>query len=1178
MKRLKLEDEVTRKLETVDISEIKNRQLQVARYAEWLSAQAKRNTLANTIQTMNEYAEDAGKTVLVGERKIKIFAPFRPAHSALWVITRPQAVALLVILLGWYVGLQFYRQETLVTSIALITALYLGHLLLTIVLSFFTFQRSSEEKIDEAVIRALHYADWPRYTILCPLYREAKVVPQFARAMKALDYPPEKLQVLFLTEDDDIQTRNAIRALSLPPHFKIVTVPDGSPRTKPRACNFGLMQAVGQYIVIYDAEDIPEPLQLKKAVLTFANHGSNLACVQAKLNFYNPYQNLLTRWFTAEYSLWFDLILPGLRYAGFSLPLGGTSNHFPTQVLRALGGWDAFNVTEDCDLGLRLARYHMETVVLDSTTYEEANSKFKNWIRQRSRWIKGYMQTYLINMRHPHRYLRPDRLREFLSLQFVIGGKTAFLFLNPLLWLLFLLYLGLNQFVVGGYHNLFPKPVLYAGTFTLVFGNFFYIYIYLLACFRRKQYRLIKWALLIPIYWAMMSIAACMAFFQLIVKPHYWEKTEHGLHLDKKPGSSVPDFALLHTSLSVMDKPTTLMPAPHFIQVKKQTPVSSITAAFQAIATLPLPAFSRVERTQLQQSKRKRVRDPWFFITLITACIASIAACWYYFQQRQILLYGDAYSHMMLARRFFDSQSPGLAQLGGVWLPLPHLAMLPFIWNDYLWRSGLAGSIPSMVFYVVASCCLFLAARRFTKDNCASFVGTLVFILNPNILYLQSTPLSELACIGTSTLACYFFLSWTQDDHPRQLVWMAASLFLATLTRYDGWALFVVMCLFVVVVGWLKHQPWVQIRGNLLILATLGGLGIVLWLLWNQVIFHDFLYFQRGPYSAQQQGIHIYTHQTYHDLWQSIRYYLLAAIETFGPILFVLALVALIIFISRMRLAPETVVIGAFLVPFAFYVLSIYIGQAGIFVPGAEPPNDPRQIFNVRFGSEMVTSAALCLAILAGYLRQVFARRWILIGRVGQGFLASAIIVQTLLIASGGIITVQDGLYGGSCAFPHPINAYLAAHYAGGKILEDTFTSNIDGADAGLMLKDIVYDGSGRLWAKALQNPVSVVDWIIVDPGNSRDIVAQHIDVNSPKFLQQFTLLFKENYGLRLYHRNGLPPLPTRPTSPYILDAHSLCTGSPSYADSVPPYIADLGGHQYLQGRHRAGTFMTPSP
>ena len=184
--------------------------------------------------------------------------------------------------------------------------------------------------------------------------------------MQSLDYPPEKLQILFLTEANDAETRNAIRSLSLPPHFQILVVPDGKPRTKPRACNYGLMHARGSFVVIYDAEDIPDPLQLKKAVLTFAGHGSEVVCVQAKLNFYNIRQNLLTRWFTAEYSAWFDLILPGLQLAGFSLPLGGTSNHFRTAALRALGGWDAYNVTEDCDLGLRLSRYQMETVVLTS--------------------------------------------------------------------------------------------------------------------------------------------------------------------------------------------------------------------------------------------------------------------------------------------------------------------------------------------------------------------------------------------------------------------------------------------------------------------------------------------------------------------------------------------------------------------------------------------------------------------------------------------------------------------------------------------------------------------------------------------------------------------------------------------------------------------------------------------
>ncbi len=322
-------------------------------------------------------------------------------------------------------------------------------------------------------MHALQDAEWPPYTILCPLYREAQVVPQFVKAMKALDYPLDKLQIMFLTEEDDGDTRAAIKAMRLPPHFKIVTVPDGSPRTKPRACNYGLIEATGTYVVIYDAEDVPDPLQLKKTVLTFANYGPDLACVQAKLNFYNPEQNLLTRWFTAEYSLWFDLILPGLQWAKLAIPLGGTSNHFPTQTLRALGGWDAFNVTEDCDLGLRLAWFRLKTVVLNSTTYEEANSRVKNWIRQRSRWIKGYMQTYLVHMREPSHYIRNMRLREFLSLQLVIGGKAAVLFINPLMWLLLAVSLIFRQSASQFYSVLFPPPVLFISAVCLVLGNLF---------------------------------------------------------------------------------------------------------------------------------------------------------------------------------------------------------------------------------------------------------------------------------------------------------------------------------------------------------------------------------------------------------------------------------------------------------------------------------------------------------------------------------------------------------------------------------------------------------------------------------------------------------------------------------------------------------------------------------
>jgi len=418
----------------------------VERYVQWLH---RNNSLPISQEKLQAYQTESLEVKKVGKREVRTFAPFQEHTSALKVMTSDQFTILTVILLYWCVGLFFLHTAMLAFTLGVITLLYISGFVISSILATRSLSGKSGEEIDENIIHRLDQigVEWPSYTILCPLYKEARVVPQFVKAMQGLDYPTDKLQILFLTEEDDNETRDAIESMNLPSHFEIVTVPEGNPRTKPRACNFGLLQSIGQYVVIFDAEDVPDPVQLKKAVLTFANHGPNLACVQAKLNFYNPDQNMLTRWFTAEYSLWFDLILPGLQKAHFLLPLGGTSNHFPAQMIRALGGWDAFNVTEDCDLGLRLAWFKMETVVLDSTTYEEANSRTKNWLRQRSRWIKGYMQTYLVHMREPWHYAREFRIREFLSMQLLIGGKTTVLFINPLLWIAMIVAQILKPFV-----------------------------------------------------------------------------------------------------------------------------------------------------------------------------------------------------------------------------------------------------------------------------------------------------------------------------------------------------------------------------------------------------------------------------------------------------------------------------------------------------------------------------------------------------------------------------------------------------------------------------------------------------------------------------------------------------------------------------------------------------------
>ncbi len=515
-----------------------SQQSQAAFYRKWLNDQAEQRLAAPT------YRLDAaafGGIQLNGKR-VQTFSPLPKEASAAVTLTRGQGIAGVTLVLLWVLCLALWGSATLVATLGIVTAVYLGDLLLTAWLAARTLSHSPEEHIDNAVVRSLRDAAWPAYTILCPLYRETEVVSQFVQAMQALDYPEDRLQILFLTEADDAATRNAILALGLPKHFQVITVPDGELRTKPRACNYGLLRATGDYIVIFDAEDIPDPLQLKKAVLTFANHGDDLACVQAKLNFYNPRQNLLTRWFTNEYTLWFDLTLPGLQRLRSALPLGGTSNHFRADLLRQVGAWDPFNVTEDCDLGLRLAQHGLRTVVLDSTTMEEANSRPKNWVRQRSRWIKGYLQTYLVHMRRPLDYIREGRMRDFFALQLVVGARSATLYINPLMWLLLGIYLAFRGEVETTYHALYPAPIFYMGMICLIFGNFLYIYTYLIACAKRRQFGMMKWALLIPIYWAMMSVAASVALSQLIFRPFFWEKTQHGLHLKHA-----------HTAVSVMD-------------------------------------------------------------------------------------------------------------------------------------------------------------------------------------------------------------------------------------------------------------------------------------------------------------------------------------------------------------------------------------------------------------------------------------------------------------------------------------------------------------------------------------------------------------------------------------------------------------------------------------------------
>ena len=459
-----------------------------------------------------------------------------PDSSAHLVVTGGQKAALVilaVILIGFLI---WNLTGTIIVVFALASVFYLLTALYKLVAGFSALNHQYLLDITQDDLAAIDERTLPVYTILVPLFREEAVIPYLVQGIESLDYPKAKLDVKLLCEEEDNGTIDAIRALNLPPHFDTVVVPASQPQTKPKACNYGLIAARGEYVVIYDAEDRPDPQQLKKAVLMFENVDESVVCIQSKLNFFNQQTNWLTRWFSIEYALLFDLLLPGLDARKDPIPLGGTSNHIRTAALREVGAWDPYNVTEDADLGIRLHQAGYRTTMMDSTTYEEANTKIGSWVRQRSRWIKGYLQTWLVYMRNPFRTLGGIGIRGFLSFSLLIGGTFIFL-LNPFFWALTTLF-ALTQ--AGFIEQLFPGWVYFLAAALLFIGNFVFVFLGLVAAVRRGDDNLALYALFLPFYWGLMSVAAWKGFAQLITNPFYWEKTEHGVDIGERTTGGTP--------------------------------------------------------------------------------------------------------------------------------------------------------------------------------------------------------------------------------------------------------------------------------------------------------------------------------------------------------------------------------------------------------------------------------------------------------------------------------------------------------------------------------------------------------------------------------------------------------------------------------------------------------------
>lgn len=463
-----------------------------------------------------------------------------PEQSARQVITRKQVYGLYGMASIFLLGLGLAPMTTLVIANSLICMLFLVSFGLKFLLTWYGSRRSIDIKVSDVDVAALSDDELPVYTVLVPMYREPDVLPILAGALRKLDYPTAKLDVKLILEADDTETIDTAKRLGLEAIFEIIRVPPSQPKTKPKACNYALSFARGQLTTIYDAEDKPEPDQLKKVFAAFKKLPPEVVCIQARLNYYNAEENWLTRMFSLEYTLWFDFYLPALEYLRIPIPLGGTSNHFRTDVLKEVNAWDPYNVTEDADLGVRLIQRKYRVGVVNSTTYEEANVSIPNWIRQRSRWLKGYMQTYLVHMRAPLHLYRSTGSMGFWGFQFFIGGTVFTALAAPVMWLIYLIWLVART---SAFDAVFPAFLSHLSLFNLLAGNGFFTYLMMIAGSRRDYFRLVPYALSVPFYWVLQSVAAYKGLWQLIHNPFYWEKTTHGIskHVAAERRSALED-------------------------------------------------------------------------------------------------------------------------------------------------------------------------------------------------------------------------------------------------------------------------------------------------------------------------------------------------------------------------------------------------------------------------------------------------------------------------------------------------------------------------------------------------------------------------------------------------------------------------------------------------------------
>ncbi len=435
-----------------------------------------------------------------------------------------RSMALAALVLAGVAAAPLLALQMVMAWILVVNAMTMG---LRLVAIFARFTRKPERLPD--ALRLADYKKLPKVSILVPLLREEAVAQRLLEALAAMDYPPALLDIKLVLEEDDTITRAAIDRTDLPATIEVVSVPADSLKTKPRAMNYALPFCEGEIIGVYDAEDRPDRNQIREVVQHLQNAGPEVACVQGYLDFYNTDRNWLSRCFTLEYAIWFRVILHGVQRLGFPIPLGGTTVFFRRSVLEEIGAWDAHNVTEDADLGMRLARFGYRCEMIATTTWEEANFRVLPWIKQRSRWLKGYAITWASHMRNPASLWRDLGPRGFWGFQVLFLGAITSYLAMPLFWLIWASSAGLGL----GFWQSFPAPLMWGFFASMFLGQAVMLATAVIAAIDTRRLALLPWVLALPLYWPLGAIAAYRAVAEAFYAPFYWHKTEHGVEATK---------------------------------------------------------------------------------------------------------------------------------------------------------------------------------------------------------------------------------------------------------------------------------------------------------------------------------------------------------------------------------------------------------------------------------------------------------------------------------------------------------------------------------------------------------------------------------------------------------------------------------------------------------------------